>query len=140
LDEGRAQADIRHRQTSGSCRPEARVAIRALPSDPNVFQSYRLDGRLVFEAHFLLSEVMSRNVNRRAYRRNCTIRVFHVESFVTMPHYDLLTHLDWKVRSILIVSPYVEQEFFSRIVNKLKAYPVDSGDGHSEPSGHFGVR
>ena len=21
----------------------------------------------------------------------------------------------------------------------VKAYPVDSGDGHSEPSGHFGV-
>ena len=37
-----------------------------------------------------------------------------------MDHYDLLARTDWKVSSILIVSPYVEKEFFERIVNELK--------------------
>lgn len=36
-----------------------------------------------------------------------------------MDHYDLLAHPDWTAQSVLIVSPYVEQTFFERIVRDL---------------------
>lgn len=37
-----------------------------------------------------------------------------------MDHYDLLARPDWKARSVLIVTPYVEGEFFRRLVKDLK--------------------
>ncbi len=37
-----------------------------------------------------------------------------------MDHYDLLARPDWKARSVLIVTPYVEGEFFRRLVQDLK--------------------
>ena len=37
-----------------------------------------------------------------------------------MNHYDLLARPGWTARSILIVSPYVEQNFFQRIVKELR--------------------
>ena len=35
-------------------------------------------------------------------------------------HYDLLARPEWKANSILIVTPYVEREFFKRIVQDLR--------------------
>jgi hypothetical protein len=37
-----------------------------------------------------------------------------------MDHYDLLARPEWRAASILIISPYVEREFFERIVRDLR--------------------
>ena len=37
-----------------------------------------------------------------------------------MSHYDLLAQADWKAESVLVVSPYVEKNFFERVLKKLK--------------------
>lgn len=37
-----------------------------------------------------------------------------------MDHYDLLARPDWKARWVLIVTPYVEGEFFKRLVGDLR--------------------
>ena len=37
-----------------------------------------------------------------------------------MDHYDLLARPDWKARSVLIVTPYVEVQFFKRLVGDLR--------------------
>ncbi len=35
-------------------------------------------------------------------------------------HYDLFARPDWKARSVLVVTPYVEREFFRRLVKDLR--------------------
>lgn len=38
----------------------------------------------------------------------------------SIDHYDLIARPDWKARSVLVVSPYVEEKFFGYIVEKIK--------------------